>query len=101
MHGMTLKNFVQTMTNYAEIEFSYKGVQYDFQKEKSATAGKIKISVWQSGANSPCYCVKVENNFSAFKKLPKISLTPKFYSTVNLSPKPKNLLTWNFLLKLS
>lgn len=69
MKGMTLKQFLQTMTNYDEIEFSYKGIQYDFQKEKSATAGKIKISVWQYGANSPCYCVEVENNFSAFKKV--------------------------------
>lgn len=50
MHGMTLKKFLQTMTNYDEIEFSYKDVQYDFQKEK-ADDGKIKISVWQGGAN--------------------------------------------------
>jgi len=68
MKGMTLKQFLQTMTNYDEIEFSYKGIQYDFQKEKAA-AEKIKISVWQSGANSPCYCVEVENNLSAFKKV--------------------------------
>ena len=68
MHGMTLKEFLQTMTNYDEIEFSYKDVQYDFQKEK-ADDGKIKISVWQGGANSPCYCVEVENNLSAFRKV--------------------------------
>ena len=66
------------MTNYDEIEFSYNGVQYNFQKENSS-AGKLKISVWQSGANSPCYCVEVENNFSAFKKVAEDIIDAKIF----------------------
>lgn len=95
-----LKEFLQTMTNYDEIEFSYNDVQYDFQKEKAA-AGKIKISVWQYGANSPCYCVEVENNFSAFKKVAENIIDAKILFDGKSMPRLKNLLTWNFLLKLS
>ena len=54
------------MTIYDEIEFSYNGVQYNFQKE-NGSADQIKISVWQSGNKIPCYSVEVENNLSALE----------------------------------
>ena len=40
---MTLKKFLQTMTNYDEIEFSYKDVQYDFQKENAEAEKFIDV----------------------------------------------------------
>ena len=76
MNGMTLKKFLQTMIDYDEIEFSYKNICYNFQKENSADA-KIKISVWQSGAKTPCYSVEVENTPTAFKKVAKNLINEK------------------------
>ena len=44
------KNFRKTLTEYDEIEFSYAGVQYNFQKENSAEG--LKISIWRLGRNN-------------------------------------------------
>ena len=67
---MNLKNFLQTMIDYDEIEFSYREVLYNFQKD-NANSGKIKISVWQSGEKTPCYSVEVENDSAEFEKVAK------------------------------
>lgn len=70
MTGMTLKKFLYTMTNFDEIEFSYKGVQYDFQKERDAA--QVKISVWQGGKNPKCcYCIEVEDSLAEFETVAK------------------------------
>ena len=62
MEGMTLKNFKQTMIEFDEIEFTYRGIMHNFQKE-NATDDKIKISIWQGGDNPKClYSVEVEDN---------------------------------------
>lgn len=66
MNGMTLKDFRKTLTEYDEIEFSYLGVQYDFQKENSDTG--LKISIWRAGDEKPCYCVEIENNTRSIKQ---------------------------------
>ena len=70
MNGMNLKEFQQTVIDYDEIEFSYKNICYNFQKENSG-GGKIKISVWQNGEKNPCYSVEVENNSAEFEKVAK------------------------------
>ena len=75
MNGMTLKNFQKTLTDYDEIEFSYAGVQYNFQKENSAEC--LKISIWRSGDENPCYCVEVENNLVALKQAAKNLINAK------------------------
>ena len=66
MNGMTLKNFRKTLTEYDEIEFSYAGVQYNFQKENSAEG--LKISIWRLGDKVPCYCVEIKNNLRSLKQ---------------------------------
>ena len=66
MNGMSLKNFQKTLVEYDEIEFSYLGVQYDFQKENSDTG--LKISIWRSGDQKPRYCVKIENNLPSLEQ---------------------------------
>lgn len=67
------------MINYDEIEFSYNGVQYDFQKENSS-AGKLKISVWQSGEKPKCcYSVEVEDNVTAFEKAAQNLIDAKIF----------------------
>lgn len=61
MTGMTLKQLKQTITIYDEIEFSYRGEMYDFQKE-IADNSRIKISVWRCGKNPKCrYSVTVDD----------------------------------------
>ena len=65
-----MKNFLQTIIDYDEIEFSYREILYNFQKE-NANNGKIKISVWQSGKKTPCYSVEVENDSAEFEKVAK------------------------------
>ncbi len=67
MKGMTLKKFLKTITEYDEIEFSYNGVQYNFQKE-NGSSDQVKISVWQSGNKMPCYSVETEDNFFSLEK---------------------------------
>ena len=44
MEGMTLKQFKNTMIEFDEIEFTYRGIMHDFQKDNS-DEGKIKISI--------------------------------------------------------
>lgn len=69
MKGMILRKFLQTMIDFDEIEFSYKGVQYNFQKENSAVA-QVKISVWQGGEIPKCcYSVEVEDNLAELEKV--------------------------------
>ena len=63
---MTLKNFQQTLVECDEIEFSYAGVQYNFQKETAAEG--LKISIWRGGDKKPCYCVEIKNDLSALKQ---------------------------------
>ena len=75
MNGMSLKNFQKTLIEYDEIEFSYLGVQYDFQKENS-DAG-LKISIWRSGDQKPCYCVKIENNIFSLEQAIKDLINAK------------------------
>ncbi len=66
MIGMSLKKFTQTIAVYDEIEFSYAGVQYNFQKENASDC--LRISVWRAGDKAPCYCVEVEDNPGALKQ---------------------------------
>ena len=42
MNGMILDELKETMTTHDEIEFSYRGVMYDFQKDP-AEGSRIKI----------------------------------------------------------
>ena len=50
------------MIEFDEIEFTYHGIMYNFQKE-NLTDNKIKISIWQGGDNPKClYSVDVEDN---------------------------------------
>jgi len=71
MNGMTLKEFQKTIIDYDEIEFSYREVNYNFQKENS-NGGKIKISIWQSGKIPKCcYDVEVEDNPKEFENISK------------------------------
>ena len=44
MIGMTLEELKETMTTHDEIEFSYRGMPYDFQKDP-AEGSQIKISI--------------------------------------------------------
>lgn len=53
MTGMTLDKLKQTMMTHDEIEFSYRGEMYDFQKDP-AEDSRIKISVWRCGDNPEC-----------------------------------------------
>ncbi|MBR3051638.1 MAG: hypothetical protein IKG61_09335 [Selenomonadaceae bacterium] len=53
MTGMTLNELKQTMTDFDEIEFFYRGEQYDFQKEPGDDS-QIKISVWHVKYNPEC-----------------------------------------------
>lgn len=53
MTGMTLDELKETMTTHDEIEFSYCGEMYDFQKDP-AESSRIKISVWRCGDNPEC-----------------------------------------------
>ena len=41
------------MATFDEIEFSYRGEMYGFQKE-SAENSRIKISIWRAGDNPEC-----------------------------------------------
>ena len=75
MNGMSLKNFQKTLIEYDEIEFSYLGVQYDFQKENSDTV--FKISIWRSGDQKPCYCVEIENNLPSLEQAIKDLINAK------------------------
>ena len=91
MNGMNLKNFLQTVIDYDEIEFSYLGIQYNFQKENSAD-GKIKISVWKSGEKIPCYLVEVENNSAAFEEIAKNLFEEKIlFDGKSISEAEKNI----------
>ena len=91
MNGMNLKKFLQTMIEYDEIEFSYRDVLYNFQKENSDD-GKIKISVWQSGEKNPCYSVEVENNSSEFEKVAKNLIEEKIlFNGKSISEDEKNI----------
>lgn len=59
MTGMTLDELKETMTTHDEIEFSYRGEMYDFQKDP-AESSRIKISVWRCGDNPECvYSIKI------------------------------------------
>ncbi len=60
------ENFQKTLLEYDEIEFSYAGVQYDFQKENAAA--DLKLSVWRFGDETPCYCVEIPDDLSTLKK---------------------------------
>ena len=65
MQGMTLKQFMKTIVNYDEIEFSYEDVQYDLQKE-NASDGKVMISIWQSGEPPRCcYSIEISEDMTA------------------------------------
>ena len=92
MIGMTLKKFLQTMIDYDEIEFSYREVLYNFQKENS-DGDKIKISVWQGGENPKCcYSVEVENNSAEFAKVAKKLIEEKIlFDGKSISETEKNI----------
>jgi len=61
MTGMTLKQLKQTMMIHDEIEFSYSGVLYDFQKD-SIDKSRIKISIWRGGDTPKCvYAVTISD----------------------------------------
>ena len=53
MTGMTLNELRETMVIHSEIEFSYRGEMYDFQKDP-AEGSRKKISVWRAGDNPEC-----------------------------------------------
>ena len=64
MEGMTLKQFKNTMIEFDEIEFTYRGIMHDFQKD-DVEDDKIKISIWQCGDNPKClYSIEIENNIT-------------------------------------
>ena len=91
MNGMTLKKFLQTMIDYDEIEFSYCAVLYNFQKEDTADK-KIRISVWRSGAKTPCYSVIVENDSAEFAKVAKNLIEEKIlFDGKSISEVEKNI----------
>ena len=50
---MTLNELKETMITYDEIEFSYRGEMYDFQKDPAENSRK-KISIWRAGDNPEC-----------------------------------------------
>ena len=61
MTGMTLNELKETMTTHDEIEFSYRGEMYDFQKDP-ADDSRIKISIWRGGDNPKCiYSVTIND----------------------------------------
>ena len=53
MTGMTLNELKETMVIHSEIEFSYRGEMYDFQKDPADDSRK-KISIWRAGDNPEC-----------------------------------------------
>lgn len=53
MRGMNLNELRQTMTIHSEIEFSYRGEMYDFQKDPDE-GSRTKISIWRCGDNPEC-----------------------------------------------
>ena len=79
MEGMNLKQFKETMINFDEIEFTYCGITYDFQKE-NVCEGKIKISIWQCGDNPKCiYSVEVEDDVKHISEIVKKLINAKIF----------------------
>ena len=79
---MTLNQFKRTMAAYDEIEFSYRGEMYDFQKE-SAENSRIKISIWRAGENPECvYSVTVDDNALFVDELVNAKIFPDGKSIV-------------------
>ena len=59
MAGMTLNELKEIMAIRSEIEFSYRGELYDFQKDP-AEGSRTQNSVWRAGDNPECvYSVTV------------------------------------------
>ena len=64
------------MAAFDEIEFSYRGEMYDFQKEP-ADDSRIKISVWHCGDKPECvYCVTVDDNALFVEELVNAKIFP-------------------------
>ena len=69
MTGMTFNQLKRTMAIYDEIEFSYRGEMYDFQKEP-AEDSRIKISVWHCTDKPECvYSVTIADGESFVEDL--------------------------------
>ena len=76
MTGMTFNQLKRTMATYDEIEFSYRGEMYDFQKEP-AEGSRIKISVWHCTDNPECvYSVTIADGESFVKDLVSAKIFP-------------------------
>ena len=92
MTGMTLKNFIQIVIDYDEIEFSYRGIEYNFQKEL-AEDGDAVISIWQGGENPKCcYSVKVPDDKESFKAASKNLVDAKiFFDNKSIVEGEKNI----------
>lgn len=64
------------MTTFDEIEFSYRGEMYDFQKEH-ADDSRIKISVWHGGDKPECvYCVTIVDGENFVDELVNAKIFP-------------------------
>lgn len=82
MTGMTLYELKKTMVTHDEIEFSYRGEMYDFQKDP-AEGSRIKISVWRCGENPECrYSVTIADGESFVDDLVNTKIFPDSKSIV-------------------
>ena len=62
VQGMTLSAFKKILLTWDDIEFSYRGVHYNFMKE-SLTGKKNQIEVWRGySQNDLCYSVTIQEN---------------------------------------
>lgn len=82
MTGMTFNQLKRTMAIYDEIEFSYRGEMYDFQKEP-AEDSRIKISVWHCTDKPECvYSVTIADGESFVEDLIGAKIFPDGKSIV-------------------
>ncbi len=82
MTGMTLDELKQTMTTHDEIEFSYRGEPYDFQKD-TAEDSRIKISIWRGGDNPECrYSIAISDGAPFINDLINAKIFPDGKSIV-------------------
>lgn len=83
MTGMTLEEFKETMVTHDEIEFSYRGEMYDFQKDP-ADDSRIRISIWCGGDNPQCiYSVTIADGEPFVDDLINAKIFPDGKSIVN------------------
>ncbi|MBQ6132344.1 MAG: hypothetical protein IJL12_08415 [Selenomonadaceae bacterium] len=83
MTGMTLDELKETMMINDEIEFSYRGEMYDFQKDP-ADFSQTKISVWLCGDNPEClYSVTIADGEPFVEDLVNAKIFPDGKSIVD------------------